>query len=167
MTIAVFPGSFDPVTSGHIDIALRARRLFDHVIVAVAHNSSKAPLLTVESRVALFSRALEGAEGITVTSTQGLLVDFCANVGANAIVKGLRGGSDYDAERPMALMNRSLTGIETVFIMGDNALSHVASSLVRDVARHGGDIGPYVPPGVADAVAAALRTEVEPGPGIA
>lgn len=156
MTIAVLPGSFDPVTLGHVDIATRAAQLFDQLIVAVAHNSSKAPLLDATARVDLASAALSHLPNVTVAVADGLLVSFCRERGATAIVKGLRGGADYDYERPMALMNRSLTGIETVFITGDAALAHVASSLVRDVARHGGDISPYVPAGVADAVAAAL-----------
>jgi len=156
MTVAVFPGSFDPVTLGHVDIATRARMLFDSVIVAVAHNSNKSPLLDVDTRVELAAAALAHLDGVTVEATDGLLVNFCRARGAAVIVKGLRGGADYDYERPMALMNRSLAGIETVFVTGDNALSHVASSLVRDVARHGGDIKPFVPDGVAQAVRAAL-----------
>jgi pantetheine-phosphate adenylyltransferase len=159
MATAVFPGSFDPITLGHVDIAMRARVLFDHVIIAVAHNSSKTPLLDVDTRVRLASAAVEHLDGVEVRATDGLLVDFCASVDARVIVKGLRGGADYDVERPMALMNRALTGIETVFITGDNALSHVASSLVRDVARHGGDIGDFVPDGVEAAVHEALRRE--------
>lgn len=158
MTTAVFPGTFDPVTWGHVDIATRARAVFSHVIVAVAHNSTKTPLLDLDARVELARRAVAPIDGVEVVPVDGLLVDFCKQVGAGVIVKGLRGGTDYDYERPMALMNRSLTGIETVFITGDNALSHVASSLVRDVARHGGSIGRYVPDGVVDAVSAALRT---------
>ncbi|WP_297082431.1 pantetheine-phosphate adenylyltransferase [uncultured Demequina sp.] len=156
MSIAVLPGSFDPVTLGHVDIATRARTLFDRVIIGVAHNSTKTPLLDAHARVELARDATEHLAGVSVELVDGLLVDFCSSLGATAIVKGLRGGSDYDYERPMALMNRSLTGVETVFITGDNALSHVASSLVRDVARHGGDISPYVPPGVVAAVRRAL-----------
>lgn len=159
MATVVFPGSFDPFTLGHVDIALRARQLFDTVIVAVAHNSQKAPLLDVEVRVELARSALSHVEGIEVEATDLLLVDFCEQHGAVAIVKGLRGGADYDVERPMALMNRSLTGIETVFVTGDSALAHIASSLVRDVARHGGDVSAYVPPGVENAVLEALRAK--------
>jgi len=159
MATVVFPGSFDPFTLGHVDIAVRARQLFDTVIIAVAHNSQKAPLLDVPVRVELARSAIGHVEGIEVEATSDLLVDFCEARGAVAIVKGLRGGADYDVERPMALMNRSLTGIETVFITGDSALSHIASSLVRDVARHGGDISAYVPPGVESAVLAALRAQ--------
>ncbi len=157
MTIAVFPGSFDPLTLGHVDVAVRARTMFERVVIAVAHNSAKTPLLDVETRVRLAAEATSHLDGIDVATTDGLLVDFCEEIGATAIVKGLRGGADYDVERPMALMNRSITGIETVFLTGDNALSHIASSLVRDVARHGGDITSYVPPGVASAVIAALN----------
>ncbi|WP_084038062.1 pantetheine-phosphate adenylyltransferase [Demequina sp. NBRC 110053] len=159
MTIAVLPGTFDPVTLGHVDIARRARALFDSVVIGVAHNSTKTPLLSVDQRVELAAAATSGIAGVSVEVVDGLLVDFCSERGAGAIVKGLRGGADYDYERPMALMNRSLTGIETVFVTGDNALSHVASSLVRDVARHGGDISAYVPEGVADAVARALARD--------
>jgi len=159
MATVVFPGSFDPFTLGHVDIAVRARQLFDTVIIAVAHNSSKAPLLDVETRVDLARLAVSHVEGIEVEATSDLLVDFCEAHHAVAIVKGLRGGADYDLERPMALMNRSLTGIETVFLTGDSALSHIASSLVRDVARHGGDVSAYVPPGVESAVLAALRAQ--------
>jgi len=158
-TTAVFPGTFDPVTLGHVDIVLRARSLFDRVIVAVAHNSTKTPLLDAPARVALAQRAMAHIDGVEVTSTEGLLVEFCQAEKATAIVKGLRGGADYDFERPMALMNRSLTGIETVFVTGDNALSHIASSLVRDVARHGGSIKHLVPPDVEPVVLKALARE--------
>lgn len=153
MTTAVCPGSFDPVTLGHLDVVRRARSMFDRVVVGVARNSSKTPLLDVDTRVRLAREALAGVEGVEVAVVSGLLVDFCREVGAVAIVKGLRGGADYDAELPMALMNRHLSGVETVFVTGDPALAHVASSLVKDVARHGGDVGDLVPPGVARALA--------------
>ena len=107
MRIAVFPGSFDPVTVGHVDIAVRARALFDHVVIAVAHNSRKSPVLDTETRVALARDALAHLEGVEVKAAEGLLVEFCKAEGAVAIVKGLRGGADYDFERPMALMNGS------------------------------------------------------------
>ncbi len=159
MTTAVFPGTFDPVTLGHLDIAERARSLFDTVILAVADNSQKIPLLDVETRVTLARQAIADLDGVEVAATDGLLVHFCREVGATAIVKGLRGGADYDAELPMALMNRQISGLETIFISGDPALQHVASSLVRDVARHGGSIAALVPPGVEPAVVAALARE--------
>lgn len=161
MTIAVFPGTFDPITVGHVDIAIRARKLFDEVILGVAHNSSKTPLLDAQARVDLASSTLAPLDGIRVELIDGLLAQFCEQRGADVIVKGLRGGADYDAELPMALMNRSLTGIESIFIVGDSALSHVASSLVRDVARHGGDISAFVPSGVAPMVTQALSRRVE------
>jgi pantetheine-phosphate adenylyltransferase len=116
-------------------------------------------VLDTHTRVALARDALANLEGVEVKPSEGLLVDFCKAEGAIAIVKGLRGGADYDFERSMALMNRALTGIETVFISGDPALQHVASSLVRDVARHGGSIEGLVPPGVEPALLEALARE--------
>lgn len=157
MTTAVFPGSFDPVTLGHVDIALRARTLFDTVVIVVAHNSSKRPLLDVETRVELARQAVSHLEGVEVDSTEGLISEYCRHRGASVIVKGLRGGADFDNELPMALMNRSLTGVETVFVAGDSSLQHIASSLVRDVAAHGGTIKHLVPPDVEPAVLEALN----------
>ncbi|MFW2513417.1 pantetheine-phosphate adenylyltransferase [Demequina sp. SO4-13] len=157
MTLAVLPGTYDPITLGHVDIAARAATMFDEVVIGIAHNSTKTPLLDAETRTRLARGATSHLESVRVEVIEGLLVHFCEEVGATAIVKGLRGGADYDVERPMALMNRSLTGIETVFLTGDNALSHIASSLVRDVARHGGDIDAYVPAGVGAAVRGALE----------
>ncbi|QTE28651.1 pantetheine-phosphate adenylyltransferase [Pengzhenrongella sicca] len=156
MTIAVCPGSFDPVTLGHLDVVRRASAMFDGVVVGVAHNSSKQALLTAEQRVALARAALAGLDGVRVELVGGLLTDFCREVGATVVVKGLRGGADFDHELPMALMNRHLTGVETVFVVGDPALGHIASSLVKDVARHGGQIGDLVPAGVEAVVRDAL-----------
>jgi pantetheine-phosphate adenylyltransferase len=159
VTTAVCPGSFDPITLGHLDIVRRARRMFDVVVVGVARNVSKSALLTPERRVELARAALaehpETAD-VRVEVVPGLLVDFCREVGAVAVVKGLRGGADFDSELPMALMNRHLTGVETVFVPGDQKYAHVASSLVKDVARFGGPIDDLVPQGVAAAVRAAL-----------
>ncbi|NMR21178.1 pantetheine-phosphate adenylyltransferase [Cellulomonas fimi] len=158
MTVAVCPGSFDPVTLGHLDVVRRARAMFDEVVVGVAHNASKQALLPAEIRVELARAALSGVEGVRVELVAGLLTDFCEEVGAVAVVKGLRGGADYDHELPMALMNRHLTGVETVFVVGDPALAHIASSLVKDVARHGGPIADLVPDGVEAVVREALGT---------
>ena len=160
MTIAVCPGSYDPVTLGHLDVVRRARSMFDHVVVGIAQNAGKSPLLPIEDRVRLARTALGDVAGVEVAVVPGLLVDFCREVGAVAIVKGLRGGADYDAEVPMALMNRHLTGVETVFVTGDPNLAHIASSLVKDVARHGGDVSDLVPPGVADALTVAFGRHV-------
>jgi pantetheine-phosphate adenylyltransferase len=156
VTIAVCPGSFDPITLGHLDVVHRARAMFDEVVVGVARNSSKTPLLSIEQRVELARAAVAGTDGIRVEPVPGLLSDFCRQVGAVAVVKGLRGGADVDHEVPMALMNRHLTGVETVFVLGDPRLAHVASSLVKDVARHGGPVGDLVPAGVEAAVRDAL-----------
>lgn len=156
MSLAVCPGSFDPVTLGHLDVIRRARSMFDEVVVVVAHNAAKRPLLAVGERVALVERVVADLPGVRVASWDGLLADFLRQAGANAVVKGLRGGADVDAELGMALLNRHLSGVETVFVPGDGALAHVASSLVKDVARHGGSIDDLVPPGVADAVYEAM-----------
>ena len=158
MSIAVVPGSFDPVTLGHLDVVRRAADLFEEVVVAVATNAGKAPLLPVADRVALVDRAVVGIARVRVEEVPGLLVDFCREIGATAVVKGLRSGGDYDAELPMAWMNRHL-GVETLFLPADPAVAHIASSLVKDVARHGGRIDDLVPPGVADVVRARLALE--------
>jgi len=158
VSLAVFPGSFDPFTLGHLDVTRRAARLFASVVIGVAVNSSKKPLLDVGARLELARAATAELPNVRVEPVPGLLVDFCRDAGADAIVKGLRGGADFDAETPMALMNRHLAGVETVFVIGDPALAHIASSLVKDVARFGGTIDDLVPAGVADRVHAALTT---------
>lgn len=155
MSIAVVPGSFDPVTLGHLDVVRRAAAMFDEVVVAVAANAGKTPLLTADERVALVADAVADLAGVRAAQVPGLLVDFCTEIGATAVVKGLRSGGDLDAELPMAWMNRHL-GVETVFLPADPAVAHIASSLVKDVARHGGPIDDLVPPGVAAVVRARL-----------
>ncbi|MBL0888005.1 pantetheine-phosphate adenylyltransferase [Myceligenerans indicum] len=160
MTIAVCPGSFDPITLGHLDVVRRARSMYDRVIVAVAKNPGKSGLLDPETRAALARAAVASdpaTADVEVGIAEGLLVDFCRDVGATVVVKGLRGGADFDAELPMALMNRHLSGVETVFVVADQAYAHVASSLVKDIARHGGEIDDLVPDGIGDAVRAAVR----------
>ena len=158
VSIVVYPGSFDPFTLGHLDVVRRTHALFDEVVVAVAQNPDKNGLLPAAIRIELIRAAIAeaGLTDVRVEAVPGLIVDFCAQIGATAIVKGLRGGADFDAEASMALMNRKLTGIETVFLQADPAFAHIASSLVKDIARHGGDITDLVPAGVADAVRAAL-----------
>lgn len=162
MSTAVCPGSFDPITLGHVDVVRRARSLFDEVVVAVAHNASKRPLLPTAERVRLAADALADVEGVRVVVADGLLVDLVRDVGARAVVKGLRSGADLDAELAMALMNRHLSGVETVFVLGDPRRAHIASSLVKDVARHGGPIDDMVTP----AVAVAVRRALAPAPGV-
>jgi pantetheine-phosphate adenylyltransferase len=149
VTRCVCPGSYDPVTAGHVDIVRRAARLFDEVVVAVLANPAKRGMFAVPERVEMLTEALEGLDGVRVEAVEGgLLVDYCRRVGAAAVVKGLRGGTDFAYELPMALMNRHLTGLETVFLPGDPRFEHVSSSLVKEVAGHGGDVSALVPPGV-------------------
>ncbi len=154
---AVIPGTFDPVTLGHVDIVTRASVLFDEVVVGIARNASKTPLLDAETRRAAFARAVEHLPRARVEIVPGLLVDFCRDLGAVAIVKGLRGGGDLDAEAPMAAMNRHLSDIDTVFLVSEGRLAHIASSMVRDIARYGGPIDDLVPSGVGDLVRDAYR----------
>ncbi|WP_375399471.1 pantetheine-phosphate adenylyltransferase [uncultured Amnibacterium sp.] len=151
--IAVVPGSFDPVTLGHLSIIRRAAAIFDQVHVLVVHNPGKAALLPFPQRVTLLRSAIAdaGVQGdIQVASwSVGLLVDYCTQVGATVLVKGIRSSGDVAYETPMAIVNNDLAGVETVFLIGDPATSHVSSSLVRQVAALGGDIARYVPAAVA------------------
>ncbi len=154
----VCPGSYDPVTNGHLDVVTRAAALFDEVVVAVVHNPSKHGFLPVPERVALVEGALDPellASGrVRVDDVPGgLLVDYCRRIGAVAVVKGLRGATDVDYEQPMALMNRHLSGLETVYLPGDPRWLHVSSSLVREVARLGGDVSGLVPDAVLERLA--------------
>ena len=149
---AVCPGSYDPATLGHVDVIARAARLFDRVVVAVVHNPGKQGLFAVDERQALLRQVLAEGPGtadvrVDVVSG-GLLVDYCRENGAAAVVKGLRGGTDVTYEMPMALMNRHLSGLETVFLPGSPQFEHVSSSLVKEVARHGGDVSDMVPAAV-------------------
>jgi pantetheine-phosphate adenylyltransferase len=142
---AVCPGSFDPVTNGHLDIIGRASRLYDEVIVAVLVNQSKSGLFTHTERVEMLGEVTADLANVRVTSFQGLLVDFCRDEGASVLVKGLRAVSDFDYELQMAQMNSSLSGVETVFVPTSPEYSFLASSLVKEVARFGGDVSPLVP----------------------
>ena len=152
--IAVVPGSFDPVTLGHLDVIERAAGLFDELHVLVVHNPAKTALLPIAQRVSLIEQSIAEAglpENITVTSwSVGLLVDYCTDVGASVLVKGIRSQVDVAYETPMAIVNRDLAGVETVFLLPDPGHAHVSSSLVRQVASLGGDVAPYVPPAVAN-----------------
>jgi pantetheine-phosphate adenylyltransferase len=152
--IAVVPGSFDPVTLGHLDVIERAGKLFDQIHVLVVHNPGKTALLPIAKRVSLIQESLAEAKitgDIVVTSwSVGLLVDYATDVGAIALVKGIRSQVDVAYETPMAIVNRNLAGVETVFMLPDPAHAHVSSSLVRQVASLGGDVGPYVPRAVSE-----------------
>lgn len=152
--IAVVPGSFDPVTLGHLDVIERAAKTFDEVHVLVVHNPGKTALLPIAQRVSLIEHAIDEADlegNIRVTSwSMGLLVDYCSEVGASVIVKGIRSQVDVAYETPMAIVNRDLAGVETIFMLPNPAHAYVSSSLVRQVAALGGDVAPYVPRVVSD-----------------
>ena len=147
MAIAVYPGSFDPFTYGHIDIATRAAKMFDTIHIVVVHNPAKNPRLTATQRVELIKEILANEPRNYVVSSldTGLLVDYCNNLGADALVKGVRTNVDLDYELPMAQVNRDLSGIETIFIPADPTHGFVSSSLVKQVFDLGGDISKYVP----------------------
>src|SRR5215468_6241482 len=144
--VALYAGSFDPLTNGHLDILSRARRLADRVVVAILENDVKKPLFTVEERLEMIRDILGDDPSVPVRSFSGLLVDFARQSGATLIVRGLRAVSDYEYELQMALMNRRLApGIETVFLMAKEEYSYVSSRLVKELARLGGDVTGLVP----------------------
>ncbi|WP_309081906.1 pantetheine-phosphate adenylyltransferase [Zhihengliuella sp.] len=146
MRRAVCPGSFDPIHKGHIEIIARATRLFDEVVVAVSTNYSKQYRFEESERIEMARQTLSSIAGITVRPMgDGLLADFCRDVGADAIIKGLRNSTDFQYEAPMATMNRHLTGVETVFLIADSHYAHISSSLLKEVAALGGDVSDYVP----------------------
>ncbi|MCD9197383.1 pantetheine-phosphate adenylyltransferase [Aeromicrobium wangtongii] len=145
MTKVVCPGSFDPVTNGHLDIVERSAHLFDEVVVAVLVNENKKGLFTIEERLDLLTEATRHLPNVSTASFTGLLVDFCTSNGIDAIVKGLRAVTDFDYELQMAQMNGSLTDVDTVFIPTSPEYSFLASSLVKEVAKHGGDVSALVP----------------------
>jgi pantetheine-phosphate adenylyltransferase len=141
----VCPGSFDPVTNGHLDVITRASRLHDEVVVAVLVNPSKQGLFTVEERIELLGETTRHLGNVVVDSFHGLLVDYCRERDIPAVVKGLRAVSDFDYELQMAQMNHRLTGLETMFVATNPEYSFLSSSLVREVARFGGDVSALVP----------------------
>ena len=154
MRTAIYPGSFDPPTRGHEDLVRRSLALCDRLIVAVALNSSKQPLFTVDERLELLRRTLGGSPAVTVEAFDGLLVDFARKTGAGMVVRGLRAVADFEYEFQMALMNRQLhPRLETVFLVPAVDLTYLSSSLVREVARYGGDISALVHPEVGAALA--------------
>jgi pantetheine-phosphate adenylyltransferase len=145
MRRAVCPGSFDPVTKGHLDIVTRASTLFDEVVVAVGVNPSKNRLFGPDERIALIERGVADLANVTVAGFTGLITAYCRDIDAAAIVKGLRSGTDFDYEIQMAQMNARLTGVETVFVPADPRFGFVSSSLVKEVAGLGGDVSGLVP----------------------
>jgi len=154
MRRAVYPGSFDPVTNGHLDVIERAARQYDEVLVAIAHNEEKTGLFTFDERVALLQEAVAQHPNVRVTQFQGLLVDYARSVQAQVIIRGLRAVSDFEYEFQMALMNRKLDGdVETMFLMPKEEYTYLSSRLVKEIARLGGSIDVFVP----DCIARALR----------
>ena len=143
---AVYPGTFDPFTNGHLDVVRRAARIFDELVVAVAEDSGKNPLFSLEERVEMAREACAGIENVVVEGFSGLVVDFARRVGARCLVKGMRAVSDFEREMQMAMMNRSLAPeIDTVFLVTDARYAFLSSSLVKEVCSLGGDVSPYVP----------------------
>lgn len=159
--LAVYPGTFDPITSGHVDILQRSLELFDQVIVAIATNPNKQPLFTLEQRQAFIREALgNDADRVQLDHNDGLLVEYCKGVGATTIVRGLRALADFEYEFQLAHMNRRLApGIDTVFFMTDERNHYVSSSLVKEVASFGGDVSGLVPPAVATALGAKYKNK--------
>jgi pantetheine-phosphate adenylyltransferase len=155
MRIAIYPGSFDPMTRGHEDLIRRALGFVDRLVVAVAQNSGKQPMFTLDERVALMRKALGNEPRVEVKSFTGLLVDFAKAEGANLLIRGLRAVSDFEYEYQMALMNRHLApGLEIVFMVPSIDTTYISASLVREVARFGGDVTTLVHPLVAEAMQA-------------
>jgi pantetheine-phosphate adenylyltransferase len=145
-TRAVYPGTFDPVTNGHIDLIRRSSALFDHVIVAILRNAEKSPLFSVEERFEMLESAIARLKNVTVTTFEGLLVDYVTQAGASVIVRGIRAVSDYEYELQMALMNRRLSSkVETVFMMPAEAYSYLSSRLVKEISMLGGSVHGLVP----------------------
>lgn len=158
MRTAIYPGSFDPVTNGHLDVIRRAALLFDRLVIAVADNSEKRPLFGPEARVRLIRESLADLPQVEVTSFRGLLVDFAHERGAVAIVRGLRAVTDFEYEFQMALMNRTLRAdVETVFVAAREEYTYLSSRIIKEVARLGGDIARFVPPPVETALLQALK----------
>jgi pantetheine-phosphate adenylyltransferase len=153
---AVCPGSFDPVTNGHLDIIGRASRLYDELFVAVLVNESKAGLFTIEERMAMLRKVTGDIPNVKIASFRGLLVDYCRDNRITVVVKGLRAVSDFDYELQMAQMNYGLAGVETLFMTTNPLYSFLSSSLVKEVARWGGDVSGHVPAMVARSLAERL-----------
>lgn len=158
--IAIYPGSFDPITFGHIDIIRRASLLFDQVIVAVARNLSKTPLFTEAERMEMIAEAIRELPSVRVESFTGLLVDYARQAGAQAVIRGLRAVSDFEYELQMALVNRKLDEhMITVFLMPHEKYSYLNSSIVKELARFDGDISSFVPPHVKARIVEKMRVK--------
>ena len=158
--IAVYPGSFDPVTNGHIDLIQRSATIFDKVVVAILSNSGKTPLFSVDERKEMLESAIRNIGNVVVTDFSGLLVDFAERIGASVIIRGIRAISDYEYELQMALINRRLSSrVETVFMLPAETYSFLSSRLVKEIASHGGAIGGFVPEDVERRLRGKFTTE--------
>lgn len=153
MRTVIYPGSFDPLTNGHLDIVMRAARLFDRVIVAVAGNESKSPLFNVKERLTLVRESVSELANVEVDAFNGLLVDYVVKQEGQAVIRGLRAVSDFEFEFQLALMNRKLNErVETIFMMPKDTYTFLSSRIVKEIARLGGDVASFVPPSVVRAL---------------
>ncbi len=158
MRTVIYPGSFDPVTNGHLDVIQRAARLFDRVIVAIARNEGKSPLLSLAERQRLVVGSVTNLKNVEVDTFTGLLVDYVEERAGHAIIRGLRAVSDFEFEFQLALMNRKLNErVETIFMMPKDTYTFLSSGIVKEIARLGGDVSAFVPPHVKAALAARLQ----------
>ena len=158
MRTAIYPGSFDPFTNGHLDVLQRAAKLFDRVVVAIAKNESKHPLFSLNERLALVQPAIARMQNVEVEIFEGLLVEYASKQKALAIVRGLRAVSDFEFEFQLALMNRNLNEkIETIFMMPKDTYTFISSRIVKEIARLGGNVSPFVPPHVESALKKKLK----------
>jgi len=156
---AIYPGTFDPITYGHLDIIERAHRRFQNVVIAVSQNPSKSPLFTLEERVGMVKEVVANLDGIEVDSFDGLLVDYAKRRDIGIVVKGLRAVTDFEYELQMAQMNHKLAEVETLFMVATPSHSFLSSSLVKEIARFGGDVAAFVPPEVARKMKERFRGE--------
>ena len=158
MRRAIYPGSFDPITNGHLDVIERARKLFDEVVVAVAHNDQKQPYFTLKERLAFLAQVTASLNGVKVLPLDGLLVEFAVQQNAHAVVRGLRAVSDFEFEFQMALMNRKLEAeVETIFLMPKEEYTYLSSRIVKEIARLGGDVAQFAPACVVEGFARKLE----------
>jgi len=158
MRRAIYPGSFDPVTNGHLDVIERARKLFDEVVVAVAHNDEKQPLFSLKDRLDLLRETAGNIDNVRIAEFEGLLVEFATKEEAGAVIRGLRAVSDFEFEFQMALMNRKLdAAVETIFLMPKEEYTYLSSRIVKEIARLGGDVSGFVPACVANALRRKFR----------
>ena len=157
MRTVIYPGSFDPLTNGHLDVIQRAAKLFDLVIVAIAKNESKRPFFTLDERLDLVAQAIKGLSNVSADAFEGLLINYVEKCAGQAVIRGLRAVSDFEFEFQLALMNRKLNErIETIFMMPKDTYTFLSSRIVKEIARLGGDVSAFVPPPVCAALARKL-----------